>query len=91
MVRELDSRRQSIRRAANLMLPAFFVFAFFAVPAIAQTRRAVLVGVNTYIPEGVTVQKIVVAEGASSGGASSGGPSKGRGSWTNLELSLIHI
>jgi len=91
MVRELHSRRQFIRRAANLMLPAIFVFAFFAAPAIAQTRRAVLVGVNTYIPEGVTVQKIVVAEGASSGGASSGGPSKGRGSWTNLEGSLNDV
>jgi len=78
MVRELHSGRQFMRRAANFLFPSLFIFSFFSAPALAQTRRAVLVGVNTYIPEGVTAQKIVVAEGASSGGASSGGPSKGR-------------
>jgi hypothetical protein len=86
MVRESHSVRQFIRRAANFFFPLLFVFSLFATPALAQTRRAVLVGVNTYIPEGVKVEKIVVAEGSSSGG-----PSKGRGSWTNLEGSLNDV
>ena len=54
--------------------------AFFSGSAFAQTRRAVLVGINTYVPAGAESQK-----GASSPGAS------GRGTWTNLEGSLNDV
>jgi hypothetical protein len=48
----------------------------------AQTRRAVLVGINNYVPEGTTAKKIVLTEKAGVGG---------RGSWTNLEGSLNDV
>jgi len=85
-MREIFSRTRS--RGHALSLIAFFVSAIslLSPTARAQTRRAVLVGINTYIPAGTTVQKIVVAEGSSSGG-----PSRGRGSWVNLEGSLNDV
>lgn len=48
----------------------------------AQTRRAVLAGINHYVPEGTTPKKIVLTEKAGVGG---------RGSWTNLEGSLNDV
>jgi hypothetical protein len=50
--------------------------------SFAQTRRAVLAGINTYVPEGTTAKKIVLVEKAGVGG---------RGSWTNLEGSLNDV
>ena len=60
-----------------------FVFVMLA-PSVgfAQTRRAVLVGINHYVPEGTTAKKIVLTEKAGVGG---------RGSWTNLEGSLNDV
>lgn len=54
----------------------------YSTPALAQTRRAVLVGINTYLPEGAEVKKIETVEKAHIGG---------RGSWTNLEGSLNDV
>ncbi len=59
------------------------VFVMLAPTAgFAQTRRAVLVGINNYVPEGTTAKKIVLTEKAGVGG---------RGSWTNLEGSLNDV
>jgi len=60
-----------------------FVLVMLAPTAgFAQTRRAVLVGINNYVPEGTTAKKIVLTEKAGAGG---------RGSWTNLEGSLNDV
>src|ERR1700689_1051287 len=65
--------------AASLIV----VFVMLAPTAgFAQTRRAVLAGINTYVPAGTTAKKIVLTEKAGVGG---------RGSWTNLEGSLNDV
>jgi hypothetical protein len=88
MMRAARSRRQIIQRVVTSSLSLLLFFALFSTPASAQTRRAVLAGINTYLPAGVEVKKIVVSEGSGSGG----GPStSGRGSWTNLEGSLNDV
>ena len=83
-MRETYSRRNTSQLAAIIWILPLLLLVIFSSPALAQTRRAVLVGVNTYIPAGVTVEKIVLAEGSSSGG-------RGRGRWTNLEGSLNDV
>jgi hypothetical protein len=50
--------------------------------SFGQTRRAVLVGINTYLPEGAEAKKIETVEKAHIGG---------RGSWMNLEGSLNDV
>jgi Caspase domain len=69
----------------RLLLAASLIVIFVMLaPAagFAQTRRAVLAGINTYVPAGTTAKKIVLTEKAGVGG---------RGSWTNLEGSLNDV
>ena len=76
--------RQAIRRTAFFAFSFSLLLVVFSCPAVAQTRRAVLAGINTYLPAGVQAKAIVVSEGAGTGG-------RGRGSWTNLEGSLNDV
>ena len=82
----MNAYGNSVRPVVRRLLFAAGLIAIFVMltpsAGFAQTRRAVLVGINNYVPEGTTAKKIVLTEKAGVGG---------RGSWTNLEGSLNDV
>ncbi len=82
----MNAQGNSVSSTTRRLIFAAALIAIFVMLAptagFAQTRRAVLVGINNYVPEGTTAKKIVLTEKAGVGG---------RGSWTNLEGSLNDV
>jgi len=73
-----------VRGLCAFLLVAFLSITIQVLPAGAQTRRAVLVGINTYVPANTTLKPTIVESQAQKGSA-------GRGSWSNLDGSLNDV
>jgi hypothetical protein len=74
------------RHAATIPLLTLLALVIFSSPTLAQTRRAVLVGVNTYVPADTSAKSTEPSDGP---GAAARG--RARGKFSNLEGSLNDV